>query len=87
MPRKRSGYRAERIPKKAGEKPVVVWERPPEANYEKETDDESAFKPSVDEATWVAQQTQETEEILRQKKAAEKLAYDLLIDESKWREW
>jgi len=82
LPRPGSGYREEIIPwEEEQEEPVVVRERKPEPNYEREIDE---LMWERDRDAYLAEQIEETEKAIREAKKARALARELLGDNRKW---
>lgn len=89
LPHPGSGYREEIIPWEADEQAAVVRARPPQPNYEPEfTGGFVEKRPTAAELKAAKEQEQEEElQKIREERKARRLAYDLLIDESKWFDW
>ena len=89
LPTPGTGYREERIPWEGEEDEAVLWQRKPRPHYRVSEEEKEAKRKAEEErqeAAWRAEAAAYRDE-LRRKRAAEQLWYDLLVDESKWREW
>jgi ribosomal protein S27E len=89
LPRPGSGYREEVVPWEGDEQEAVIRERKPEAIYRETPEEEEARRKAEEErleAEWKAQAKAYREE-RRRLREAERMGYDLLVDESKWWDW
>jgi predicted nucleic acid-binding Zn ribbon protein len=89
LPRPGEGYRAERIPWEGGEAVAVIRKRRPHPHYrvsEEEKEAERKAEEAQEEAEWAARVAAYEAEA-RRKREAERVRDDLLVDESKWRDW